>query len=115
MWTMAINIGGMLLGTRWGKIALYAIPALASAWLSWWLTVNYYKADKLDALEKRVAFFVEQTAQMDALAMDYEQRKAQRATERVRYVEKDVYRDCKPDADWLLDTNRAIANGNATR
>ena len=98
----------------WQAMAVAAAIALAgAAYGGWWLAVTLYKADELAKLEKRIDFFIEQTAAMDALAVEYEQRKAKRMETVVKYVEKDAYRNCVPDAQWVRDINAAIKSGSA--
>lgn len=91
---------------RFLPYARYAAPLFAGLWLGWWACGKLYKAKELAELERRI----EVMQQESKIALDYEKRKAGR--ERVRYVEKPVYRDCVPDDNWLRDFNKAITEAS---
>ena len=101
--------------------AAIAIAFTAGGLAAW--TTRGWMADaaQLAAVNKAVKRLGEQLdakdaeiARRDALAASYEGRKAIRVEERVKYVEKPVYRDCEPDLDWVQQYRSRLTEGNAS-
>jgi sensor domain CHASE-containing protein len=96
--------------TQWRLLALIAAGGLFIGFcLGWWVCSRFSDAEKVERLQARIDFMIERIASMDALATEYEERKETRKETVVKYVENPIYRECKPDPDWVQEFNRALA------
>lgn len=90
------------------RIALpYLAPLFIGLFIGGWATVKFYKAAEVSALEKTIEDFKTKEAENREKYRKYKAEQAE-ISEKVIYVEKPHYIDCRPDGDWLREFNAKI-------
>lgn len=91
------------------RIALpYLAPLFIGLFIGGWATVKFYKAAEVSALERTIEEYKTKDAENRERYRKFAEEK-KKFSEKVIYVEKPHYVDCRPDGDWLREFNAKIA------